>query len=150
MRLSYNRSPEALANMSAGHAGTKVEVTDLRTNTIIPYASIRAAARTLGIDKRYIEHYIHLNQTEPVFGRYTFSLIPDENPNTSNRDRVQKTAKKVQVTDLETKETDRVKIYPSISAAARAIGYRQPSVSLYLKDKRPGPYQGRYEIKVID
>lgn len=156
MRLSYNRSPETMKKLSDSQRGTKVMVTDLETDTKTPYNAIKAASRTLNIDRRYIEHYIHLNQTEPVFGRYTFELIPamlrkqDKNPNTSNRDRVQKTAKKVQVTDIKTKRTNNVKIYPSISAAARAIGYRQSSVSLYLKDKRPGPYQGRYRIKVID
>jgi hypothetical protein len=145
-----NISPETRQKLYDANPGTKVMVTDLETNTTTPYAAIRTAARALEMDKRYIEHYIYLNQTEPVFDRYTFELIPDKNSNTANRDRVQKTAKRVEVTDLKTKKAKYVNIYPSISAAARAMGYRQPSVSLYLKDKRPGPYQGRYRIKVID
>ena len=145
-----NLSPEARQKLSDSQRGTKVTVTDLETNTTTPYNAIKAAARALDIDRRYIEHYIYLKQTEPVFGKYTFELIPDKNPNTGNRDRAQKTAKRVEVTDIKTKKVNNVNIYPSISAAARAMGYRQPSVSLYLKDKRPGPYQGRYRIKVVD
>ncbi|PQE22343.1 GIY-YIG endonuclease (mitochondrion) protein [Rutstroemia sp. NJR-2017a BBW] len=48
--------------------GIKVEVTDLETNTTTTYHAIRAAARALDIDKRYIEHYIYLKQDKPVLG----------------------------------------------------------------------------------
>ncbi len=45
-------------------------------------------------------------------------------------EKVQKTSNKVQVTNVDTKE---VTIYSSIGAAARALGYRQASISLFLK-----------------
>ncbi|WP_190869062.1 NUMOD1 domain-containing DNA-binding protein [Actinomadura sp. RB99] len=46
----------------AQSSGIKVEVTDLETKSSTTYNAIRAAAKALDIDKRYIEHYIHLNQ----------------------------------------------------------------------------------------
>lgn len=70
------KSPELLAKLSKGQSsGIKVEVADIETNTSITYHAIRAAARALDIDKRYIEHYIYLKQDKPVLGRYTFKLV---------------------------------------------------------------------------
>jgi hypothetical protein len=61
------RSPETLAKLSAAQSTSmKVEVTDLETNTSTTYHAIRAAARGLGIDRRYIEHYIIFKQDKPV------------------------------------------------------------------------------------
>jgi len=42
------------------------------------YNAINVAARPLAIDKRYILHYIHLNQDKPVLGKYTFKLLNNE------------------------------------------------------------------------
>jgi hypothetical protein len=44
----------------------RVEVTDLESNSKTEYHAIRAAAKALGLDKRYIENFIYLNQTTPV------------------------------------------------------------------------------------
>nr|YP_009262035.1 GIY-YIG endonuclease [Chrysoporthe austroafricana]AMX22110.1 GIY-YIG endonuclease [Chrysoporthe austroafricana] len=121
---AYKRSPETLAKLSVAQSKSiKVEVTDIETNTTTIYHAIKAAAQALGIDKRYIEHYVFLNQDKPVLGRYTFNLLDSvkENSNLRGVDgdvvKVQKTSKKVEVTNIETKE---VTIYPSIGAAARA------------------------------
>nr|AMX22293.1 GIY-YIG endonuclease [Cryphonectria parasitica] len=121
---AYKRSPETLAKLSAAQSKSiKVEVTDIETNTSTTYHAIKAAARALGIDKRYIEHYVFLNQENPVLGRYTFKLLNSEGENSNleglNRDvvKVQKTSKKVEVTNIETKV---VTIYPYIGAVARA------------------------------
>ncbi|GKE39598.1 hypothetical protein Tco_1463003 [Tanacetum coccineum] len=103
------KSPEFLTKLSKGRrspTGIEVEVTDLETNSISTYHAIKAAARALDIDKRYIEHYIYLNQDKPVL---------------------------VEVTNVDTQE---VTVYSSITAAAKALGYRQPSISLYLKENR--------------
>ena len=66
MRIAASKtfkSPEFLAKLSKGQSsGIKVVVTDLETNTSTTYHAIRAAARALDIDKRYIEHYIYLKQ----------------------------------------------------------------------------------------
>jgi len=43
-------------------SGIKVEVTDVETQTSTIYHAIKA----LSIDKRYIEHYLYLNQDKPV------------------------------------------------------------------------------------
>lgn len=143
MRIAaYKRSPETLAKLSAVQSRSiKVEVTDMETKTTTIYHAIRAAARILGIDKRYIEHYIFLNQDEPVFGRYTFKLLDsnDKSPNLINLEKVQKTFKKAEVTNVDTKE---VTIYPFICAAARALGFRQASISLCLKENRTNPFKG--------
>jgi hypothetical protein len=143
-------SPEILAKLSkAQSSGIKVEVTDLETNTSTAYHAIKAAARALDIDRRYIEHYIYLKQDKPVLGRYTFKLVSleGESVNLVNVGKVQKTSMKVEVTNVETKE---VTMYPSIGAAARALGYRQPSISLYLKENRTNPFKGKYLFKLVN
>ena len=64
MRIAASKtfkSPEFLTKLSKGQStGIEVEVTDLETNNTTTYHAIRAAARALDIDKRYIEHYIFL------------------------------------------------------------------------------------------
>lgn len=82
-----SQSTENLAKMSAAQSGIKVEVTDLETKTSITYLAIRAAARALCIDKRYIEQYIYFNPApcfarRPVLGRYIFKLHSDGGENT--------------------------------------------------------------------
>ena len=147
MRAAANirtQSPETLAKMShAQYSSIKVEVTDLESNTSTSYLAIKAAARALGIDKRYIEHYIYLNQDKPVLGRYIFKLLSTNgfSEKLVNVAKLQKTSMKLEVTNIETKE---VTIYPSIGAAARALGYRKPSISLYLKENRTKPFKGKY------
>ena len=54
---------------------------------------------------------------------------------------------KVEVTNVDTKE---VTIYSSISAAARALAIRQPSISLYLKENRTKPFKGKYLFKLVN
>lgn len=147
---ALNRSPETLAKMSASQSrNIQVEVTNIETNTSTKYHAIKAAARALGIDRRYIEHYIFLSQDKPVLGKYTFKLLDTEGlvqTTSTAAIKVQKRSKKVEVTNVETKE---VTIYTSIGAAARALGYRQPSISLYLKENRTKPFKGLYLFKLI-
>ena len=153
MRIAASKtfkSPEFLAKLSKGQSsGIEVKVTDLETNTTTTYHAIRAAARALDIDKRYIEHYIYLKQNKPVLGRYTFklNLNSDEESRNLIHKKVQKTSMKVEVTNVDTKE---VTVYSSISAAAKALGYRQPSLSLYLKENRSKPFKGKYLFKLVD
>ena len=131
--------------------GIKVLVNYMDKNTSTTYHAIRAAARALDIDKRYIEHYIYLKQDKPVLGRYTFKIVNSnsdvESINLVNEEKVQKTSMKVEVTNVDTKE---VTIYSSISAAARALCYRQPSISLYLKENRTKPFKGKYLFKLVN
>lgn len=97
MRVAANKrseSSEFLAKLSKGQSsGIKVEVTDIKTNTSTTYHATRAAARALDIDKRYIEHYIHLKQEKPVLGRYIFKLVnfnsDKEIPNLVNDEKIQ-------------------------------------------------------------
>ena len=151
MRIAASKtfkSPEFLTKLSKGQSsGIEVEVTDLETNTTTTYHAIRAADRALDIDKRYIEHYIYLKQDKPVLGRYTFKLNSDNQSRNLISENVQKTSMKVEVTNVVTKE---VTIYSSISAAARALSYRQPSISLYLKENRTKPFKGKYLFKLVD
>lgn len=78
MRIAASKtlkSPEFLTKLSKGQpSGIEIEVTDLETNNTSTYHAIRAAARALDIDKRYIENYIYLKKDKPVLDRYTFKL----------------------------------------------------------------------------
>lgn len=153
------KSPEFLDKLSKGQSsGIQIEVTDTKTNTSTTYHAIRAAARALNIDKRYIEHYIYLKQDKPVLGRYTFKLVNlnsvtsesfGQNTNiiNVNKEKNQKTSMKIEVTNIDTKE---ITIYSSISSAARELGYRQPSISLYIKENRTKPFKGKYLFKLVD
>jgi hypothetical protein len=146
MRIAaYNRdkSPEALTKLSIAQPNSiKIEVVDLETNISTVYNAIKAAARALDIDRRYIEHYIYLNQDKPVLGKYTFKLINSK----KNIEKTQRTSKKIEVTNINTKE---ITIYTSIGAAARALGYHQASISLYLKENRTKPFKGIYLLKLV-
>lgn len=129
MRIAASKtfkSPKFLTKLSKGQStGIEVEVTDLETNNTTTYHAIRAAARALDIDKRYIEHYIYLKQDKPVLGRYIFKLNSDNQSRNLISEkgglRPQKTSMKVEVTNVDTKE---VTIYSSITAAAKALGWR--------------------------
>ena len=145
--IASNRSPEFSDKLSKSNSSSiVVEVTDLETNTTTIYHAIKAAARALKIDKRYIENYIYLKKDNPVLGKYIFK-INSENKNTNlNNKKVQKTYMKVEVTDVDTKE---VITYPSIGATAKALGYRQPSISLYIKENRTKPFKGKYLFKLV-
>jgi len=145
-------SSEVLAKMSTDQtSGIKIEVINVETQTSTTHHAIKAAARALSIDKIYIENYIYLNQDKPILGKYTFKLISSDGENLNQFNdpsiKIQKTSKKIEVINVETKE---VTLYPSIGAAARALGYRQPSISLYLKENSSGvtkPFKGLYYFK---
>lgn len=66
MRIAASKtfkSPGFLTKLSKGQpSGIEIEVIDLETNNTSTYHAIRAAARALDIDKRYIEHYVYLKQ----------------------------------------------------------------------------------------
>ena len=156
-----SQSPTWVANQSIAQSKSiKLEVTDLKTNTISTFHAIRAAARALNIDKRYIEQYINLKQVKPVLDRYTFKLIePNSNrlgdlvlqsttstPHNSVANKLNRTAIKLEVTNLDTNETTK---YLSIGDAARALLVRQPSLSIYLKSNRNKPFKGKYIIKKL-
>lgn len=153
------KCPEFLEKLSKGQSSSiQIEVADAKTNTSTTYHAIRAAARALSIDRRYIEHYIYLKQTKPVLGRYTFKLVNlnlvtseslGQNTNiiSVNKEKFQKTSMKVEVTNVNTKE---ITIYSSISSAARELGYRQASLSLYIKENRIKPFKGKYLFKLVD
>lgn len=154
IRIAVNKRtklPEFLAKMSTDQSsGIKVEVTDVETQTSTTYHAIWAAAHALSIDKRYIEHYIYLNQDKPVLNKYTFKLINSngENFNSFNDSsiKIQKTSKKIEVTNVQIKK---VTLCSSIGAAARALGYHQASISLYLKQNRTKPFKGLYLFKCV-
>ena len=75
----------------------------------------------------------NLNPRETLRARYDINSI-----------KIQKTSKKIEATNVETNE---VTLYPSIGAAARALGYHQPSISLYLKENRTKPFKGLYYFR---
>lgn len=151
MRISAikrSKSLEYLSKLSAAQKSSiEVEMFDIKTNTTTTYHAIQAAARALGLDKRYIENYIYLNQDKPVLGRYTFKLLTSEKfIGVDLNNKIQKTSKKVEVTNVETNE---ISIYTSISSAARSLGIHQGSISLYLKENRSKPFKGKFVFKYI-
>lgn len=157
--LKKFKSPGILDKLSRAQSScTKVEVTDVEQNSSTIYHAIRAAARALNIDKRYIEHYIYLKQDEPVLGRYTFKLVKSEGESVGRSllreeqdavvkvKKVQKTSKKLKVVNVNTNE---VTIYHSVTAAARSLGLRQTSISTYLIKNRTNPFKGKYLFKLV-
>jgi hypothetical protein len=54
---------------------------------------------------------------------------------------------KVEVININTKEST---VYNSIGAVAKALGYRQASLSLYIKEDRTKPFKGIYLFKLVD
>ena len=145
--VNRSKSPEFLAKLSAAQSNSiKIEVTNLEKSTTTIYNAIRAAARALGIDKRYIEHYVYLNQEKPVLGKYVFKLLNSDTKDLNPEVRIQKTSKKLEVTNV---NTHRTIVYCSISAAARELGIRQPVISLYMKENRSKPFKGIYPFDAI-
>jgi group I intron endonuclease len=142
-----NKSPDLLAKLSLSQSSSKkVEVSDIILGKKSVYHAIKAAAKHLDIDKRYIENYIYLKQKDPVFGKYTFKFIDDKVLEKNINIARQKSSQEIEVTEI---ETNIKTIFPSISAAGKALGLRQPSISLYLKDNRTKPYRGKYLFKLI-
>ncbi len=141
-----NRSPEVRDNMSKGQLFSQaVIVTDLVTGTKTTFHAVKAAARALNIKRASILNYIYLKQEMPVLDRYTFELVGDTvGGDTVGGATVQPTSIEVEVIDL---ETDQKTVYPSICVAAKTLGFRQSSISIYLSGKRLSPFKGRYIIK---
>jgi hypothetical protein len=134
----------------------EVEITDINTGVKSTYHAIRAAARALNIDRRYIENYIYLKQEIPVFERYTFRFTTGGSQDKATSSfgliedkyniRKQSSALRLEVLDV---ETNIKTIYCWLTKAAKELGIRQPSISLYLKDKRTKPFKGKYFFKLI-
>lgn len=123
------------------------------TGVKVIYHAIRAAAKALSIDPRYIENYLpYLKQTKPVNGKYTFRFTEGSSDKatsslgkTKYNITIQSTALKLEVIDVETNEKV---IYPSITNAAKILGLRQAAISLYLNNKRVKPYNGKYLFRL--
>jgi group I intron endonuclease len=124
--------------------GINVEVTNITINEVTSYNAIRAAARALGLNKKYIENYIFVNSNQPVLGKYTFKLLNENKNNVTPK--IQSTSLKLEVTDI---ETNNITMYYSIGEAGRALDIRQASISLYLKDKIIKPFRGKYLLKLV-
>jgi NUMOD1 domain-containing protein len=140
--LERCKEEEYLARLSAAQStGKAVEVTDLILGTKTSYHAIRAAAKALDIDKRYIENYLYLDKKTPVFGRYTFTEIGEAQRKIHSQPSIS-----IEVEDLESNEKT---VYSSISLAARALGVRQASISTYLSKERTLPFKRKYIIKKL-
>jgi hypothetical protein len=144
MKLAQkNKSANARLNMSKAQLSNEV-INNLLlfTGTKTKYHAIKAAARALKIDKKYIEHFIyHLRQKKPVLDRYTFELIGGavEKP-------LSQSSTKIEVTDLTLNQKT---VYPSIGSAARALGVRQSSISMYLSKGGILPFNQKYFFKKV-
>lgn len=148
MKLYKNKYSKIKAITSNSQfSAIPIEMYDHDTDTTTKFHAITAAAKALGIDKRYIENYIYLNQKKPVLGKYTFKLLKKDFNVSKVPLVIQKTSKTIEVLDL---KTNTKTVYHSISQAARILQFRQSSISLYLKENRKQPFKGRYLFKLLD
>lgn len=126
----------------------RVLVTNIETNESTEYHGIRPAARALNINKTSIMNYIYLPDKKPVLNKYIFKLLE---VNKIIKPQNQTTAIKIEVLNIETNEK---KIYDTIGIAARDLGLRQSSISLYIKNnnknkEKKTPFKNLYHITVL-
>jgi len=145
MRLNaLNKFLLVLAKISADQSTNQaIEVINLQLNTKTTYHSIRFAAKVLALNRRYLVNYIYLNQIKPIISRF---LVKNKEEPVLKKLNVQITARKTEVTDL---SKGVITNFSSLSSVAKALGLRQASISLYLKENCKKPFKNRYIFKLI-
>lgn len=142
--LNRKKSLEQIHLLSTSQdKGLNIKVINIIDNTSVNYNAIRAAARAIGIDKRYIENYLYLDNKIPVLDKYIFELVKSDKNDTK---KISKGSIKIKVVNVITNVNT---VYNSISEAARDLKIRQAAISLYIKDNRTKPYKGLYLFKLI-
>jgi group I intron endonuclease len=76
-KLGTKHSEEAKAKMfeAKKDKAVKLEVTDILSNEITIYSSMKAAARALGIPQSTISSYFRINQKSPYKKQYIFKKV---------------------------------------------------------------------------
>lgn len=78
-RLGYTNLTESnLKNRLSQSNRIRIEVTDLESNTVIIYNSIREAAAAIGKYHQAITKFFVYKQTTPYLGRYLFRKVKEE------------------------------------------------------------------------
>lgn len=144
MRISALKRSNVNMSLSRRNA-VGIKITDLLSNQILLFHAVRAAARALNVDRRLIEHHLYINQSKPLLGIYAIEL-QDVSKNMSSDVHVQVNSKRLELTNVHTNE---VRVYPSVSKAARELKLYQASISLYLKENRSNPFKGIYKFRYI-
>ena len=121
----------------------KVKVTNLETNILHEYPSIREAAKHLGTNKNTLKKYIL--SFKPFKGIYML----ESNLSVSNFDSNyinHPNSIKIEVTDL---ELNTITSYTSIHSAAKALGIGHKTITKFFSRNQSRPYKGRYIFKKI-
>lgn len=131
-----------LANLNISKS-IKVKVTNLETNVLQEYVSLREAAKHLDTNKTTLTKYI-LN-SKPFKGIYKL----ESNLTVSNYDSNyinHPNSVKIEVHDLELKN---ITCYDSIHAASRALDIKHHTISNFFKRNQKSPYKRRYMFKKV-
>jgi len=145
--LGYKHIPETLEKVRKNlgklnlSKSVKVKVTNLETNVLVEYPSIREAAKSLKTSKTTLREYI-LNSKpfKEIYKLESNLTVSSYDSNYLNHPN----STKIEVIDL---ELNTVSNYTSIRAAARALDIKFGSISMYVKRNQKSPYKGRYVFK---
>jgi len=145
--LGYKHTKESMIKLSKNLANLsksiKVKVTNLETNVLQEYTSLREAAKILDTNKTTLRKYI-LN-TKPYKGLYEL----ESNLTVSNYDSNyvnHPNSVQIEVQDL---ELNTITSYNSIHATSRALGIGHNTISNFFKRNQIRPYKGRYVFKKV-
>lgn len=147
--LGYKHTKETLVKINKTLANLnisksiKVKVTNLETNVLQEYASLREAAKHLGTNKNTLKKYI-LNSI-PYKGIYKL----ESNLTVSNYDSNyinHPNSVQIEVHDL---ELNTITSYTSIHATSRALGIGHNTISNFFRRNQTRPYKGRYIFKKV-
>lgn len=117
-------------------------LTNKATGISKEFSSITEAAEYLDISRARLWHFFNkMGKTgDDTFKGYIVSKITDSQTKANRK------VKKIEVTDVETKE---VTIYPSFTLAAEALCVPPSSLSGYFAKKRTNLYKNRYNLKLV-
>ena len=147
--LGYKHTEDTLVKIRSNleklnlSKSVKVKVTNLETNVLTEYVSLREAAKSLNTNKTTLKEYI-LN-SKAYKGIYKLESALSASSFDSNYLN-HPASKKIEVIDL---ELNTVTSYTSIRAAARDLEIGYNSIAMYLKRNQKSPYKGRYVFKNV-
>jgi predicted transcriptional regulator len=138
----YTKNPDlSLKNENTRVAQQAVLLTNKETGDIKEFCSMVDAAKYLNISRKALRNYLDeiVKTGSKTIKGFTISKI-------ANINKVSKSAKKIEVTDIKKNE---VTIYSSMSLAGKALGVRIESLSRYLANKQTKPFKNKYILKLV-
>lgn len=131
-----------LANLNISKS-IKVKITNLETNVLQEYASLREAAKHLDTNKTTLKKYI-IN-SKPFKGIYKLEsnlTVSNYESNYINHPN----SVQIEVQDL---ELNTITCYTSMHATSRALGIGHSTISNFFKRNQNRPYKERYMFKKV-